>query len=169
MSKIDNTCFSCLQSVFLEFRDHSHPIVATSTMLEFIAKAPAIFGDTWDLLCELCGVKPKQKEEKQCNIPHINSVSYKMIAMAWRANRKKLTYRAFIHSMSKYARGVGPSAEKFFAYFWHTLSHPTRMHIMAQLMGSYKQGILNNDTLHHKQSTLLCAQCTLLAAYDNYQ
>ena len=70
LTKIDETCFSSLQSFFLEFKDHSYPIVSTPTMLEFTAQAPAIFGDIWDLLYELRGMLPKQKEEKLEHTAH---------------------------------------------------------------------------------------------------
>ena len=84
--------------MFTEFRELSRPIVGTPDMLAFIEQAPAIFGDTWKYLCDLRGVKPSQKEEKERNIPRMHSIFYDILAMARIANRKKLKHWAFIRA-----------------------------------------------------------------------
>ena len=60
LNTIDEACRVALESVFLEFKDHSRPIVETDVMLQFIEKAPAVFGDSWDKMCEWRGVKSAQ-------------------------------------------------------------------------------------------------------------
>ena len=89
--------------------------------------------------------------------------------MARRKNRKVLKHWAFIRSISNYSRGVARAAETAFAYFGHTLSPSGRQTVMNRLMGNDKQGMLENDTLHHKQSLLLRVQKAIILCYDNYQ
>ena len=40
-------------SVLNEFKNHSDPIVSTPSMEEFIEQAPVVFGDLWDVMCDL--------------------------------------------------------------------------------------------------------------------
>ena len=50
IARVDEKYRVGLESVFSEFKDYSDPIVSTPDMLELIAQALSIFGDTWDLL-----------------------------------------------------------------------------------------------------------------------
>ena len=85
--RVDDKCRAGLELVFSEFKDHSDPIVSTLDMLELIAQAPSISGDTWDLLCKLRGVKVNQPSQKEKNVLLIHSVFYDTMAMARRENR----------------------------------------------------------------------------------
>ena len=105
MEKIDETCQVGLRSLFTNFKDHSSPVVETPEILTFTERAPAIFGDTWNLRCDLRGVKPYQKEEKEHNILRIHSVFYEILAMTRIANRKELKHWALIQSVSNFAWG----------------------------------------------------------------
>ena len=69
ISRVDEKCRVSLELVFPEFKDHSDPIVSTTEMLELIAQASSIFGDTWDLLCKLQGVKVNEPSQKEKNVP----------------------------------------------------------------------------------------------------
>ena len=78
--------------MFTEFKDHSRLTVETPNMLAFTEQAPTIFGDTWNLLCNLRGVKQDQKEEKERNILPVHSVFYEILAMTRIANIKELKH-----------------------------------------------------------------------------
>ena len=65
MSLLDTHCRTRLESLFNEFQIHSNPIISVSDMQTFINQAPAIFGDTWQFLCDLHGVKPNQKKREE--------------------------------------------------------------------------------------------------------
>jgi len=45
-----------IESVLTTCQNHSHSILCTPDMKEFIKEAPAIFGDMWTLFCELRGI-----------------------------------------------------------------------------------------------------------------
>ena len=94
ITHIDDKCRAGLESVFLEFKDYPDPIVSTPDMLEFVVHAPSIFGDTWNLLCDLQGMKPNQTSQKQKNVSRIHSVFYEILAMARRENHKLQTIKA---------------------------------------------------------------------------
>ena len=83
LTKVDNACFDSLQSVFLEFKDHSFPIVRKPTMLEFIDEAPAIFGDTWHHLCKRSGVELNQKAGE--NTTFLASIKFYLKYWQWLA------------------------------------------------------------------------------------
>ena len=91
-------------------------------MITFIDQAPAIFGNTWHLFCELRGVETITKKRNayqdivdRQNIPKRHSVFFTFLAKARVANRGRLKYWAFVNIVSNVARGVGKSAETAFA------------------------------------------------------
>ena len=46
LEAIDEHCRTCLESVFLEFKNHSDPIILVPDMKTFIDQATVVFGDT---------------------------------------------------------------------------------------------------------------------------
>ena len=60
LNTFDDYCQIELGSVFDHFKIHAEPIIVTPDMHTFISQASAIFGDYWDLTCELRGVKKNQ-------------------------------------------------------------------------------------------------------------
>jgi hypothetical protein len=61
--KFDRLCMDSIKSVLTKFHVLLKPIIMTTSMQAFIEEAPAIFGELWDLMCNLRGVKPNQKRE----------------------------------------------------------------------------------------------------------
>ena len=89
---IDEHCRTCLATFFIEFKDHSEPVISIPDMQIFIDQAPEVFGDTWGLLYNLRGIKPSRKKEEQMNIGKAHSLFYDTLAMARRKNRKVLKH-----------------------------------------------------------------------------
>ena len=56
LDAIDDCCRSASESDFIEFKDHSCPIVETDEVLHFIWQALTVFGDFWGEICECRGV-----------------------------------------------------------------------------------------------------------------
>jgi len=135
LAAIDDCCRESLESVFTEFKDHSRPVVETEVMLDFIAQAPTVFGDSWDKMCEWRGVS-NRKADKVKNVAKTHQVFFQLLTMSRVANRERLMNWAFIQSVSNFARGVSKSAETAFAYFGPAVSYTTRHRIMSRLMGS---------------------------------
>ena len=64
-NEIDQCCREGLESVYCDFQDFSNPIVRTPDMQQFIEQMPSVFGETWNHLCKLRGVKENHKMEKE--------------------------------------------------------------------------------------------------------
>jgi len=121
-------------------------------MKEFIVEAPEVFGDIWDLYCDLRGVKKNHSREKSCTEGKQHEVFFELMAMICTANRKKLTHWALIQNAPNSARVVGQTAESAVAFFGHTLSAGTRTRIVNRITGNEK------EAFH-----------VLIFIYDNYQ
>jgi len=53
LDRFDNVCRGSMESAFTEFKNHSEPIISVPDMRLFIEEAPAIFGNVYDLLCDI--------------------------------------------------------------------------------------------------------------------
>ena len=91
LDAIDESCRLSLESVFTEFKDHSWPVVETDVMLDFIDQAPAVFGPTWDKMCEWRGVT-NRKKDAELNISKQHQVFFQLLSMARGATQKKLKH-----------------------------------------------------------------------------
>ena len=58
LDRFDEMCRSSIQSVFLEFKDHSQPIISTPMMEEFLNEAPYVFGELYQLLLSMRNYRP---------------------------------------------------------------------------------------------------------------
>ena len=110
LQRFDNQCKEGIISVLSDFNNHSDLIIFTPIMDEFIKEAPAVFGDMWDLMCDLRGIKPNYKREKDRMDNKLHSVLSKTLRMARIANQKTLKYWAMISNISSFAHGVGRKA-----------------------------------------------------------
>ena len=144
-------------SMLSEFKNHSDPIVSTPSMEEFIEQAPVVLGDLWDVMCDLRGVKPKQKREKGRKYGRQASLCvFKILTMDRVANRRSLKYWAMISNISGFSRGVGQMAESAYAYSGQALSNATQRRLWAKLTGSNKEGISRSkkDNADHSNLAL---------------
>ena len=57
LTDFDNKCRDAIESVLVDFHDHSKPIIVTPDMDELLRQAPAVFGDLWTVLCNLLGIR----------------------------------------------------------------------------------------------------------------
>jgi len=163
LKEFDEFCFEALESVFTVMKNHAEPIIAAVDMQSFIDRAPKVFGDYWELECEMRGAKLSQKSEKERNIPRVKTVFFLILARIRQANRRKLQYWAVINNISDYSRGVKASAEKAAAFHGHHV-HPTmRRRIIGRLTGNNKKGRAD------KQRRLLGACKAIALCFDNFQ
>ena len=58
----------------------------------FIEEALAIFGDVYELLCDIHGIHKNQKAEQQRNVAREHSVFSDMMCLARQAHRQKLKH-----------------------------------------------------------------------------
>ena len=68
LKRFDDMCRGLMESVFAEFKNHSKPIISVSAMKVFIEEAPSIFGDVYELLSDIQGIRRNQKAEKDINV-----------------------------------------------------------------------------------------------------
>ena len=97
-------------SVLSEFKNHSDPIVSTPSMQEFIEQASVVFGNLLGVMCDLRGVKPKQKREKVYMDDKLHSVFFKIFPTARVANHHTLKYWTMNSNISGFSHGVGRMA-----------------------------------------------------------
>ena len=64
LDNFDRACEDAIEFSLLNFVTHSDPIVPTDVMTYFISQAPAVFGDMWDLMCKVCGIKTTHSREE---------------------------------------------------------------------------------------------------------
>ena len=162
LREFDSHCEESLRTVFTQFTNHSLPVISRGAMEGFIARSPEVFGDLWEILCHLRGVKPGQAKEKGRTDDKIHSVFFQILAMARIANRHRLTHWAMMMNIANYARGVGRTAEASMSYFGSTLSDSTRRRLFTKLAGAAA-------ALRKAQGRLFRSCRALLFAYDNYQ
>ena len=167
--RFDKMCAERIESVLVNFHNHSQPILDTNKVKGFISEAPKIFGGLWNILCDLRGVKANHAKEKTRTLTKFNEVFFQLLAMIRIANRRKLKYWAMIGNISNFARGVGRHAESAFSYFGHTLSPSARHQLFNKLTGNSKQSGSDNNSLREKQSRLFRTCAALIFTYDNYQ
>ena len=102
----------------LEFKDHSRPVVETDGIIGFIKRAPTVFGDSWEKICEWRGIICRKEKEK--NIAKHHQVFFQFQSMARVDNRKKLKQWAFIQSISFFLMGLESQQKQHL----HTLDLP---------------------------------------------
>ena len=169
VTRFDEMILSSMQSVFLEFKNHSHPIISEDDMQSFIDQAPEIFGDYWLLECDLRGIKFKQAAEQDKIAGKVASVFFAILTNIRLANRRRLRTWALIQNIADYARGVKSGAEKAASYFGTKVHPSTRVRIVARMTGNDPQGRADCDTLEHKQRRLLKGCVAVALCYDNFQ
>ena len=94
--EFNDFCFNALESVFTEMKNHAEPIIAQSDMQSFIDRAPKVFGDYWELECNLRGAKLSHKSQRTWNFTRVKTVFFSILSRIHQANRRKLQYWAVI-------------------------------------------------------------------------
>ena len=61
-------------------KNHAEPIVAALDMQSYIDRAPKVFGDYWELECNMRGTKLSHKSEKERNIPRLKTVFFSILS-----------------------------------------------------------------------------------------
>ena len=166
---IDELFRSSMESVFTEFKNHADPIVSADDLQAYIDDAPSILGDYWHLQCDLRGVKPNQKAEKDRNVARIRTIFFNLLAQLRLRNRRLLRHWALVGNIADYARGVKSGAEKAAAYNGNKVHPTTRSRIFARLTGNDIQGRADGNTLEMKQRLLLRSCRAIIVCYDNFQ
>ena len=124
----DQKCHGAIKSVLYKFQDHSKPIVSTSTMEDLLQQAPKVFGDFWELMCQICGVNENLSRKKDRTEIKKMQVLFEITNIAYISNRTRLPFWAMIENISSMAHGVGHVAESANAFFGHMVSSQTWRH-----------------------------------------
>ena len=150
-----------IKSVFTEFKRHFEPIVNTQKVLDFMGKAPDVFGSWWDMRCCHRGVGNDTSKK--------HSLFFCMLAEIRNCHKFRLKHWALVNNISDYCRGSKTVSENMACYFGHHVHPNTRRRVLGDCAGTTKTERAKGNTLASKQRRLLSACRSVIICYDNFQ
>ena len=106
-----------MEFVICNFCHHGEPLIDTPDLMKIIEETPSIFGDLWELQCEVKNIHVNWNRGKHLIKGKKKEAFFKILTLARMSNRQLLVHWALVQNLSNFSRGVPANAEAAFAFF----------------------------------------------------